>query len=1087
MSELIKNTLLEDVITMKERLQDARHYRTGKRLYPDIALVPEPDSSSSSSPSSSSSLGPGPVPDSSSSSSPSSSSSLGPGPVTSLPPAISFVTNWDDGEKLVEISHKTTISHPIDLMTIGGRTVCLLGEGNHSRVYGVYSSALEKWTAVKIPRRNRPEGKSLDAREGDTLYSDMFRSGFLAGNSAFPEVYSEEKYEMDSGITIVECCLDSNVRNLGKTMFERVIIKNFGDLLGALAIIHRNNCSHNNLKPSNLLIGQDARLVLSGFGAMRKCLDEKQELENVPGTYVYMAPELFVDGTMTYDSSKTDVWSLGIILLEALGSKPSKVLGLNNLESYKNFMIRSRSESGAWDRFIENACKENNGLLPDVIPRIIIPRMCSLNPSERLSPSELEIIWKKEVRQFEMEPVTIGKIRESINSIIEKRDGDREARKSSRLDESQVLWRYIEDRSLIRKNGGTRLLGLAGSDPFQKPIELTSKFWDNFSDADAGSDADSDADSDLDDVGAYSRLYIQNNEYSASSSVILPRVDGKLLGIIGGGSEGRVYAVFVKEMDNWVALKISEKHKPQRSYFFSTASEARHSGNAGNAIFLELCEKRQLLKFSAFLRVFSIDSGDNTVLKNFHPSKGSDSGVTRLPERPVFASEYCWLGDLETMDGSQALDLFTKNFSLILAALCKLHETSHCHCDIKPANFLARIDGTVAFGDFGLLRQFNPGGDRLDHIVGTRYFMSPELLLSDGERYLDLPKNDIWALGITTARLLLGGNIFEKSMAKGCLAFKNYMKDKAIDQYEFDNFLKNRLGNKVNQPLGELTFLMCKVDPQNRPTAKTLLNIIKSKLEAAGDPSYRQIFAKEVELSNKPPLIQETEEMTRQRKERKAKMEMETIGKLTKSQRKESIDRLENRILATMEEEKIILLEVEEKINLDELTRAAISEFSALYESKRESCADPCADPLGNPDERERGKLTAILSKLAGPVMEGEEDPREIMAKRNKQMNVLHLDDAFGDPEKTVVVGGQKIREYSEEATEDLENSEESLGELKTIVVIPKDGARNSSQDGVEQKGVSMLKKFNKVQKQLDLEMEEDVEKNMELGGGEKK
>ncbi|TVY50017.1 Cytokinesis protein [Lachnellula occidentalis] len=123
--------------------------------------------------------------------------------------------------------------------------------------------------------------------------------------------------------------------------------------------------------------------------------------------------------------------------------------------------------------------------------------------------------------------------------------------------------------------------------------------------------------------------------------------------------------------------------------------------------------------------------------------------------------EYCENGSLHSI--CKSYGKFPENLvgvymGQILLGLQYLHDQGVIHRDIKGANILTTKDGKVKLADFGVSTSTLAGADKEAQVVGTPYWMAPEIIQLSGAT----PASDIWSLGCTVIELLEGKPPYHK-------------------------------------------------------------------------------------------------------------------------------------------------------------------------------------------------------------------------------------------------------------------------------------------------------------------------------------
>ncbi len=190
----------------------------------------------------------------------------------------------------------------------------LLGELGRGGMGVVYE-------AVHVHRGDRVALKTLPALDGAALH--RFKREFRAlADVNHPNLVGLHTLEADGGqwfftMDLVEGTdFLSHVRP-GGALDEARLRAALSQLAAAVMALHARRAVHCDLKPSNVMVTRDGRVVVLDFGLVAELgrADETPGPERVVGTPRYMAPEQAAGGPVT---PACDWYAVGVMLYEAL-------------------------------------------------------------------------------------------------------------------------------------------------------------------------------------------------------------------------------------------------------------------------------------------------------------------------------------------------------------------------------------------------------------------------------------------------------------------------------------------------------------------------------------------------------------------------------------------------------------------------------------------------------------------------------------------------------------------------------------------------------------------------------------------------
>jgi len=203
---------------------------------------------------------------------------------------------------------------------LAGRYVLeeLIATGGMASVWRARDEVLARMVAVKVLR---PE---LAADPG---FAERFqREAVAAARLTHPNIISVFDAGEDEGVRyiVMEHFEGATLRDLlGRNggMDPAQVLELILPVLAALAFAHSAGLTHRDVKPANILVGDDGRVKVTDFGIAKAAFDtyDLTATGAVIGTARYLSPEQVHDGEV---DGRSDLYSLGVVLYEMLTGRP---------------------------------------------------------------------------------------------------------------------------------------------------------------------------------------------------------------------------------------------------------------------------------------------------------------------------------------------------------------------------------------------------------------------------------------------------------------------------------------------------------------------------------------------------------------------------------------------------------------------------------------------------------------------------------------------------------------------------------------------------------------------------------------------
>jgi serine/threonine protein kinase len=191
----------------------------------------------------------------------------------------------------------------------------LIGAGGFGQVWRGFDPELRRSVAIKI---SRPDRISTPDR-----IEHFLQEARRVAQLKHPGIVPIHDVGRDERLCFIVSDLIEG-KNLAEIIArnrpnQHDVARLLAEVADSLEYAHQQGFVHRDVKPSNILLGEDGRVFLTDFGIAATVDELAGENRQSVGTLAYMSPEQLRGESL---DRRTDIYSLGVVLYELLAGEP---------------------------------------------------------------------------------------------------------------------------------------------------------------------------------------------------------------------------------------------------------------------------------------------------------------------------------------------------------------------------------------------------------------------------------------------------------------------------------------------------------------------------------------------------------------------------------------------------------------------------------------------------------------------------------------------------------------------------------------------------------------------------------------------